>query len=763
MKRLSVLVFLILAVFTLFAFADKEPLEEKEGPYFAIEDKSGVENFPLLETKADVKIAGMIAEVELTQVYKNDGNKTIEAVYVFPLGTQSAIYAMRMKIGTRIIEAEINEKKKAQKIYEQAKEDGKVVSLLEQERPNVFQMKVANIMPGDTVEVTVSYIENIVPEEGIYEFVFPTVVGPRYTGESDKKDLKGKDKWVSTPYTHEGDAPKYNFDIKVKLETGIPISRVWCDSHKVIVKNINQSAVEVSLEPEQKNKGNKDFILRYNLQGDAIQSGILMYPGKKENFFLVMMEPPKRVDPKDIPPREYVFVIDVSGSMHGFPLKITKKLIKQLLESLRSEDYFNILFFSGGSKVLSETPIQATKGNIQKAMDMLDKVEGGGGTQILQALERTVKLPKKEGMSRIVVIATDGYVSVEKKTFDIITEKMNEMNVFSFGIGTSVNRYLIEGMARVGKGVPFIATSEKEAEDVAAKFIDYIKSPILTDIKVKFTGFDAYDVEPVAMPDLFADRPLVFYGKYKHAYGQIIITGNTPSGKYQKEFTIYPNLASKDNEALMYLWAREKIARLGDYSTVGVEVSKEITELGLEYSLMTEYTSFVAVDKVIRDTGEVVTVKQPLPLPEGVSDLAVQEETKVSTGRKIKPGMKFSLPAPKPMPTSGERDEDEYGYNEAPVKREIFISQTIVPSGVSGSQVEREIEKQLKTDLEKLFKEWNLSKVKVELEIQNGVVKSVKFSDKKSDKFSESDLEKVFKQLKLDSSITGKIIVEIVY
>jgi len=602
MKKLSFVIGLLICILP---FTPSYGAEEGKvlSPYFFVQSEDPtVDPFPLLETKAKVDIAGVIAAIELTQVYKNEGKRTIEAIYVFPLGTKSAIHAMRMKIGNRIIEAKIEERAAAKRIYEQAKQDGKVASLLEQERPNVFQMKVANIMPGDRIEVRVNYTELLVPEKGIYEFVFPTVVGPRYSNKQEG-DAKDPDRWLKTPYLHEGEEPPYAFDIVARLRTGIPLSAVWVPSHKVTVQKERDRA-EIHLAPEEKRGGNKDFILRYTLQGERIQSGLLLYPGEEENFFLLMLQPPTRVKPSAVPPREYVFIVDCSGSMHGFPLEVSKALITGIIQGLRRKDYFNILFFAGGSQVLSPHPLPATAKNRRKAIVMLEGQQGGGGTEILPALQRALALEKKEGLSRIIVTATDGYVAVEKEAFDLIRENLNKANFFAFGIGSSVNRYLIEGMARAGKGEPFVVTNQGEASQAAKQFAEYIKSPLLTDIEVAFQGFDAYDVEPPLLPDLFAQRPLILFGKYRDARGKTVVRGKTVWGDYKKVIAVSAQLEDAGNAALQYLWARERIARLDDYGKVGAEVKEEVTELGLRYHLMTQYTSFVAVDTIVREKPE---------------------------------------------------------------------------------------------------------------------------------------------------------------
>lgn len=752
MKKIACIIGFLLCILP---FTNSYGTEKEEilSPYFFVQSEDpSIDPFPLLETKAKVGIAGVIAAIELTQVYKNEGNRTIEAIYCFPLGTKSAIYAMRMRIGNRVIEAKIEERAAAKRIYEQAKDEGKVASLLEQERPNVFQMKVANIMPGDRIEVRVNYTELLVPEKGIYEFVFPTVVGPRY---SDKKaeNAKDHDKWLKTPYLHEGQQPPYTFDITATLRTGIPLSNVSVPSHEVIVQQERDRA-EIKLAPEDKKGGNKDFILRYTLQGERIQTGLLLYPGEEENFFLLMLQPPKKVTANSIPPREYVFIVDVSGSMNGFPLEVSKALITEIIQNLRRKDYFNILFFAGGSEVLSPHPLLATQENKRKAIAMMKGKQGGGGTQILPALKRAMTLEKKEGLSRIIVTATDGYVAVEKEAFDLIREKLNEANFFAFGIGSSVNRYLIDGMARAGRGEPFVATNQKEAVQAAERFAEYIKSPLLTDIEVALKGFDAYDVEPPTLPDLFAQRPLILFGKYKHAKGKIVVSGKTVRGNYKKAIAVNTHLEDQSNIALQYLWAREKIARLDDYGKVGADVKEEVTELGLRYHLMTQYTSFVAVDTIVRDTGEVVTVKQPLPLPEGVSDYAVGGDARIKRAAPMASTVANGMMMEKSLDYSAAEEEV--------ISPQIYLMGAKLPPGVTMDDVEKAISS-VKEDLEELFQEWGLTKVVALLKVEQGKVKGIQIKSYQGKGYKKEALEKVFQRIAFASSVKGTLELELLY
>lgn len=622
--------------------------EKTLSPYFFVKSSNqDVDQMPLKETSAEVNIAGVIADVVVKQVYVNSGKKTLEAIYIFPGSTRAAVYAMRMRVGERILTAKIDEREKARKDYEAAKQQGKTASLLEQQRPNVFQMNVTNILPGDTITVELQYTELLIPESGIYEFVYPTVVGPRYSNQP-VATASASEFWVENPYTHSGEKPSYKFDINTTINAGMAIKEITCASHDVKVDFTGKTGATVLLKDKEAYSGNRDYILKYRLAGSMIESGVLLHKGEKENFFLAMLQPPQRVLPEQIPGREYIFIVDVSGSMYGYPIEISKKLLKDLIGNLRPTDKFNVLLFAGGNSVMSEKSIPATKENINKAIHLIENQQGGGGTELLPALNRALSLPKDENFSRTVVIATDGYVTVEKEAFDLIRSNLGNSNFFTFGIGTSVNRYIIEGMARMGNGEPFVVTKESEAAAKADKFREYIQTPVLTNVKVDFGKFEVYDVEPLNIPDVLAERPVLVFGKWKgEPKGTLKFTGITGEKNYEACLEVNSGLASADNSALKYLWARQKIMLLDDYGKFGSDqdLINQVTQLGLEYNLLTAYTSFVAIDSVIRGDGKVIAVKQPLPLPEGVSDLAVGTPGGIAAYggiRNYAPNMKLS-------------------------------------------------------------------------------------------------------------------------
>lgn len=610
-----------------YGMEEEDDPDKTLAPYFFVEGADpDPDSFPLKETKVSSQINGVIADTYVTQTYTNEGKTPINAKYIFPASTKASVHGMTMQVGNRLITARIKEKEEAREEFEEAKSQGKSASLLEQQRPNVFSMDVANVMPNDTVVIQLHYTEMVVSTEGSYQFVFPTVTGPRYTS-SPEDPGKDDNQWVSTPYLKEGKTPSGRYDIAVSLSTGVPVTDITCRSHSIKIDKSSASAARITLEDPEDFAGDRDFILDYKLTGQDVNCGLLLDQGEEENFFMLMIQPPKRYDPEDIPPREYIFLMDVSGSMYGFPLDTAKGLIKDLVTSLRDTDTFNLILFSGASSRMSPVSVPATAENIQRAVELIDRQEGGGGTEIAPALRDALAIPKTEGTSRSIITITDGYISGEKEIFGIISQNLADTDFFSFGIGDSVNRYLIDGIAKVGLGESFVVTDDKDALDTAKRFCTYIQAPLLTDIQVSYNGFEVYDVEPAALPTLFAQRPIVLFGKWQgEPGGSIQVTGRSGNRDYVQDIQV-SQASIGSNPGISYLWARTMVENLTDYNT-GLEeddsIKKEVTQLGLKYSMMTPYTSFVAVMEEVRNPdGACRDVDQPLPLPQGVSDLSV--------------------------------------------------------------------------------------------------------------------------------------------
>ncbi|MEM7038911.1 MAG: VWA domain-containing protein, partial [Bacteroidota bacterium] len=511
--------------------------------------------------------------------------------------------------------------------------------------PNVFQMSVANILPGDTVEVSLRYHELLRPEQGEYELMLPAVVGPHFTGDAahieestgaPARNTNGEP-WSQQAYLQSDQAP-FDWNVHVRLNAGMPITALHSPSHTLQHTAPSPNSAEITLSPSAKARGTRDFVLRYSLRGKTVQSGLLTFEGESENYFLLMIQPPAWPEAIPLPPREYVFVMDVSGSMSGAPLETSKALVKSLLDDLQAEDRFNIVLFAGGSQVFAEESVRATGSAIAKAERFLKEAEGGGGTQLHTALEEVLAEPGQPGWARNVVLCTDGYVSVTVPTFELVRERLGTANLFGFGIGSSVDRYVLEGLARAGMGEAFVVTEESEMGVQAHKFQEYVGTPVMTDVKVDFGGMEVYDVSHEILPDVMGGRPVVVMGKYRGGVPEEVELAGRIGGEIAVSKVVSTAVGENDRssahfqtqnantEMLPVLWARDRVRRLGDYQRVDPddERAAEITKLGLEYALLTAYTSFVAVDEVVRtEGGKTETIRQVLPLPAGVEATAV--------------------------------------------------------------------------------------------------------------------------------------------
>jgi Ca-activated chloride channel homolog len=725
----KLLLFIILTFILLRTNAQEIQNVKSESPYFfVISTNAELDQLPLKSTRAEVNIAGVIADVKITQEYKNEGRVPLEAIYTFPASSQAAIYAMEMLIGERKIVAKIEERQKAREQYNQAKAEGKRTSLLEQQRPNVFQMNVANVMPGDVIKVTLKYTELLMPGEGTYKFIYPTVVGPRYSGE---RSGEANDVFVNSPFSKQGIPPAYDFDIDLNLSMGMPIQHIACGTHKITTAYASTRAAQIALAPDEKYAGNRDFVLEYKLAGNTIESGLMLYEHGDENFFLLMVQPPKRVIKEEIPPREYIFIVDVSGSMHGFPINTSKTLLRNLILNLRPEDRFNVLVFESGAYWLADISLPAIETNISQAISFLDTQHGGGGTNLLAAMKKAMSFPRQsETLSRSFVVVTDGYVNVEKEVFDIIRTKSDEANLFAFGIGSSVNRHIIEGMAHVGMSDPFIVLSPEGAEQEAEKFRKYINNPVLTQVKKSFAGFEAYDVEPVSIPDVLAERPIIVFGKYKgKPKGTITIEGFTGKKKYKKTFAVSEEKPDKHHEAIRYLWARKRIQMLDDYNSLQADAGgqQEVTNLGLKYNLMTAYTSFIAIEeRPVNNEREFTTVKQPLPLPIGVENSAVGFDMEIDS------------------------DETSFSFHKRIELPKDFDAATT-------QKVKAHIEKKIMPEINRLLNSNNISVESIDVTV--GMDGAVAIASVKSKNMKQEVIDAIIKVVKKHSFAKQKIVI----
>ena len=648
MKRIVVVVVVVGSALFLGRWSGRavaSGLERTESPYFSVEGApGGQEAFPLESTRVSAVVSGVIASVTVKQVYRNTGSAPLHARYVFPASTRAAVHGLTLRVGEKTVVARIKEREEANREFEAAMREGKTASKLDQERPNVFTMSVANVLPKDRVEVELAYTELLVPTGGVYQFVYPTVVGPRYAGRASTGEAAAGAARMTAPRLPARQATPATFDIAVVLSAGLPLGEVRSPSHAVTLSHEGSQVARVALAKADGEAGNRDFILDYRLTGPSVGAGLMLYeagtqaakekPGGAggENFFLLMVQPPAAVEAAAIPPREYIFVLDVSGSMNGFPLDTAKRVLRDLISHLRPTDTFNVVLFSGASRLMAPESLPATAANIDRAVRVIDRERGGGGTELEGALRIAMALPRRSRVSRTVAVVTDGYIAQEPGAFAMVHENLHDTNLFAFGIGSSVNRHLIEGLARAGQGEPFVVTDPSEAAATGARFRRTVESPVLTNIQVKAEGFDIFDVEPSVQPDLFAERPILVYGKWRGPRdGRLIVSGQTATGEFRSSIRVADQASRPENVALPRLWARARIARLSDFAFDfdgrHDDAIREVTDLGLTYSLVTNHTSFIAVLQEIRNRGGAARpVDQPLAMPRGVSDFEEEED-----------------------------------------------------------------------------------------------------------------------------------------
>ena len=511
-------------------------------------------------------------------------------------------------------------------MLDEARDNGQTAGLLEQQRPNAVTMHLTQIMPGDTIRVVVEASELIRPIDGVYELVLPQTLGPRYSGNSSPRS--GSEAFVDNGHV-TGTTSRVDTRVDVTVRSPIGVRGIGSPSHAIAPIFANRDEGHVSIRSNADDVvADRDVILRWRLASDEVQTGVLLYRDRDsgEHTFMVVGEAPGDVPEGLAPPRDVVFVLDVSGSMNGFPLENGKHLVRELLGELRPADTFNLMFFAGGSAVLSESgSLPATTTNLQRGRAMLDAMETGGGTELLSALQKVFSLPRGEvdgvTRSRAIVVVTDGMISAERAAFRLVHEHLGDATLFAFGIHGSVNRHLIEGLAAAGRTEPFVVVDASQAKKAVEHFRTIAARPALTNVRLSFQGFQAHELEPSAPMDLYPGRPLMVLGRFRGpASGTVVVTGDGVDGPYRREIPIEDHLERREHAPLQTLWARERVARLVDRDVPDDAALQEVEGLGLRHRLLTERTSFVVVDPQKRNVGgDLAVVAQPSVVPQDMA------------------------------------------------------------------------------------------------------------------------------------------------
>jgi Ca-activated chloride channel family protein len=631
-----------------------EPAPPTQGSLMAKKaDGSEAGEFPLQHTEVAAEISGYIAKTLVEQQYANPFTEVIEAVYTFPLPTMAAVNDFVMQIGERKIVGLVRPREEAERIYAQARAQGYTASLLTQERTNIFTQSVANIEPGGEVKIRITYFEKLAYEHKQYEYMFPMVVGPRYIpgqtqgagdaaapgapaaaaptgggGTVAPTDQVPDADRITPPVLRPGERSGHDIGVTVLLDAGLEVQELTPVTHCVDVEDVSGSRKKVVLSSAD-SIPNRDFVLRWKVAGVETQFGVLAHKGEQGGFLTLMVQPPAAPTDEQVTPREITFLIDISGSQMGLPIGISKEIVRRTLDELRGEDTFNVFFFESGNGQLWERPRPRTPENVEEAKRFVSNLCGGGGTEMLAGIRRALAAEHDPKFLQMYVFLTDGYIGNEEEIMRIVKQERGEARFFVFGVGSSVNRMLVEGVADAGGGAwhAVLPRDADHAGKAVQKLFDMIDSPVLVDVKVDWNGLPVEDVYPRKLPDLFAGQTINLVARYSRAAeGTAYVEARV--GERQVRLPVQVRLpeAEAGNAALAPIWARWRIADLSEDMVMTQdnakrdELKQQITELAVDFHLVSQFTAFVAVDDSrVVGSGNPLRVVQPVELPEGVS------------------------------------------------------------------------------------------------------------------------------------------------
>jgi Ca-activated chloride channel family protein len=599
--------------------------------------------FPLKHTAVKAQIAGNVSRVEVTQTFENPFTTTLEATYVFPLPEEAAVDEMEIRLGDRTIKGTIKKRQEAQALYEQAKQQGQTAGLLEQERDNIFTQSLANIRPGELIKVVIRYTDSLKFEGGDYEFIFPMVVGPRYVPgitigdermgggtaiapltHNQDTDLVPDASRLNAPILPAGNRSSHDISVTVTIDAGMPVQRVVSPSHQLQVVSEGQT-VRVQLAGAD-TIPNKDLILRYQIAGSKTQATLLTQADERGGHFALYLIPAMQYQPDALVPKDVVFLIDTSGSQNGDPLVKCQELMRRFIKGLNPDDTFSIIDFSDTTRQLSPVPLPNTPQNQARALHYINQLQAGGGTEMLRGIQTVLNFPVVQpGRLRSIVLLTDGYIGNENQILAALQQRLQPGNrLYSFGAGSSVNRFLLNRIAEFGRGISRIVWHDEPTAAVAEQFFRQINNPVLTNLHLRWEGAGETPImHPSTPPDLFAEQPLVILGrKADRLAGKLHVTGIAAGGdRYQQTFHL--QFEATGQPAIAQLWGRARIKDLtnqmmsGD-TKAGVEA---VTHTALAYQLLSPYTAFVAVSDEARvnPQRQAISVQVPVEMPEGVS------------------------------------------------------------------------------------------------------------------------------------------------
>ncbi|TVT58497.1 MAG: marine proteobacterial sortase target protein [Sedimenticola thiotaurini] len=593
---------------------------------------------PLLDTDVEMVISGMMARVVVKQQFKNPSQEWVEGTYVFPLPEDAAVDRMRLRIGERFIEGEIQEKAQAKKTYEKARREGRKASLLSQERPNIFTTAVANIAPGEMVQVEIEYQLTLHYDQGGFRLRFPLVVAPRYIpgtpiGPSEVVAFQGNG-WASDttqvpdasritpPVVDPAEGAINPVHINIRLDAGMPLEKLESIYHPITVQQDETGIYHVSLQ-QGSVPAERDFELHWVPHIEAApHAALFTEQWDNSGYALLMVMPPANQQATTNPlPREVIYVIDTSGSMHGESIIQAREALKLALQRLAPTDRFNVIQFNHQTDALFPQAVEANARNLKWATKYVNGLIADGGTEMLPALKLALRQTTEKGVLRQVVFLTDGSVGNEQALFKLIHEQLGESRLFTIGIGSAPNSFFMTRAAEFGRGTfTYIGKVEEVGEKMAALFAK-LETPILTNITVQWPDGQSVEMWPSRVPDLYAGEPIVLAVKMQKPAKQLTITGQVADNAWKQQVLLKGGAVES---GVHLLWARRKIAELMNEKARGRDESKvrdEVLAVALSHKLVSQYTSLVAVDKTpSRPVDDAFNSKAvPTNLPKGWS------------------------------------------------------------------------------------------------------------------------------------------------
>jgi len=580
---------------------------------------------PLAHTDVHGEITLQVASVEVVQQYENPYDEKIEAVYVFPLPEDAAITDFMMEFGGRRIRGVIREREAAREVYERAKSAGHVATLMTQDRPNLFTQSVANIEPGERVDVRVTYFQSLQHDDGVYELRVPLVVGPRHNpaGTTDPVGALARGKGIASgadvTYLAPGEVSSQRVSVSFDIDAGVPLGDIECLTHRIVTERNGASRARVRLASGD-SYPNRDFVLRYTVPRDAVHGALALHRGATSEYFALFLQPPSDKRQGERAPVEMVFVVDTSSSMAGAPLKACRQFIHRALDRLGERDRFQIINFSAEVDALGRRSAKATALNLEAGHDFVDALEARGGTIMRHGLNAALETNSYGDHRTIIVFMTDGYIGNEAEVLGLIDAGIGDARIFSIGVGTAPNTYLLERMAELGRGASaYLNALDSDAGEIDQLFAR-LERPILTNLEIDWGGTRVTEVYPARLPDLVPGRPIMIVGRAQGGVTDSIrLTANDGTRRVEQKLSFADG---NEHRAIEKLWARAKIREYSDravFSGDGSSAERAVRTTALDYGLLSAYTAFVAVDgsgRTLSDHG--TTVRVAVPVPAGV-------------------------------------------------------------------------------------------------------------------------------------------------